>query len=419
MGIRKEVLVSTLDQALLSLANFLVGVFLIKNATKSDYGSYVLAYAIILFVVGVQNALINTQMIVLSPQKELHAQRRFCASLGIGQYLIFTPLILTCLFAIWVADHFDLFTIHNVSLIYAAGVAIFGVLLREFYRSYFFLILRPGLVLIVDICHVLALFTCLFVVKSLFPEMLHVLAIVSLGMASLASGLLAMAISKMPMRIGLREILSSLSESKVHGRWALGGVTITWIQDQSYVYLLSLLAGTAATAEASAARLFLSPIALLNAGFTRVLVPRWVHLRRDGDIVGIKRTAFKAKSVLIITIIAYVLTVLWVKDYVIRVFLTKEYMNIGLLIILWGLLFMIQSIRSNYASLLQVFHEFRNITLANLKSAITVIVLSIFMIAQYGPSGSIAAQLVGELILTMLMVKIFRKVAGNVDSPTK
>jgi len=133
--------------------NFLIGIFLIRNTSKENYGLYVLAYAIILFFVSVQNALITNQMTVIAPRKNQNDRDNFCASLAIGQFSIFIPLLLIGLLALVTIEHLKIVDSSQLDLVFAVAIATLGVVLREFFRSLFFLRLKPQSVLFLDVIH--------------------------------------------------------------------------------------------------------------------------------------------------------------------------------------------------------------------------------------------------------------------------
>lgn len=409
MGLRAGVVISFLDQSLLSLANFLVGIFLIKASAKADYGHYVLVCSLVFFVVSIQNALITTQMTVLAPHGKGGGREEFCAALAAGQYLLFIPLALLSFAAAYLARQAGYLN-EPVFVMLAAGTAAStGVLLREFFRCYFFRRLSPGLVLAMDILYLILLFSGLSASRSITSEMLPVMVIAITGLASLLTGAAAMLWAGFKPSLRLSEIGGALFESWTHGRWALAGVFVTWVQDQSYIYLLTMLAGSSNTAEASAARLFLAPVSLVTASFSRTLLPRWAAMGKNGETERIGKMVVKIAFVLSGIVSFYTVAVFLMKDVAADVFLTSEYRSVGSLIVLWGGLFLVQSVRSNYSWALQSLRQFRAITIANGASAIVVVVLGIFLIGVYGSEGSITAQIAGEVMLVTLLRNAFGK----------
>jgi len=188
---------------------------------------------------------------------------------------------------------------------------------------------------------------------------------------------------------------------------------VTWLQDQSYIYLLALASSTASVAEANAAKLFLSPIALINVSFGRTLMPRWARMRSEKNIEGIVATARKAAYAMSAIIVFYVLIILLCKDLIITNFMTKEYQGIGVLIFLWGVWFLIQTNRANSSWCLQVFSKFRQIMTTNMISAVTVVSISFILIAHLGAEGSILSLIIGETVFAILLRKVLSDATSN------
>lgn len=360
---------------------------------------------------GIQNAIINTQMAVLAPGRNKEEQGRFCTALAIGQFAIFIPVMFLIAFAgvllSWIG------AINESELAFAIAISLLGVMLREFFRSYFFLKLRPLTVLCLDFCYVALLFGGLWIVAWTKSAHIHLAALVIMGIASIFIGSISVFIARDDLPVRLSDIGPAMKESWEHGRWALAGVTVTWLQDQSYIYLLSAMVSTAETAEASAARLFLAPLTLLNVGFSRVLMPRWAYLaheRKDRELEGM---ANRVRKLLVVIVVVYVAILLLLKDALVPMVLTGSYTQTGPLITLWGALFVLQVVRGNYSSLLQVYKRFREITLANTATAIGVLVFGVILINAFGVKGSMFTMIIGEVALTTLLIYGFKNVRKN------
>lgn len=410
MTVRKQVAISFVDQAILSAANFFIGIALVKFVAKADYGLYVLAYAIILFVVGLQNALITTQMTVLAPSKPMDEQDGFCNSLCIGQYFLYVPAAILAAISILALYYVGAISIEQCHFVSTILIVTLGVLLREFYRSFFFLKSQPSNVLIIDIVFIITTYIGLLLGWLAYRDQLHIIAIYLLGLASLASGVTAMVLGRISIEINIRKSWASLKEAFAHGRWALGGILLSLIQGQSYVYLLTAMSGTARLAEVNAARLFVAPLSLLHMSFARVLLPKWSFMRRNGESAGIVRMARKAQILLITIIVAYIATILLAEKRLIDAMFSQDYQNIGIFILMWGVLSIVQTLRSSDSWILQAFHQFKKLTLANILSAVTALTLGAILIKLYGPTGSIAAMIVAEAILVFTLAKVVKDV---------
>lgn len=412
----KHAAVALVDQGILSAVSFCIGLLLIATVTKEQYGIYVMATTAVLVLVGFQNALITTQMTVLTPGKPAKEQSPFCAALGLGSNLIFGPLAV-------MAAMFGLLTItfsssENIVAIIVLAIAliIVPILGREFSRSYYFLNLRPGRVLYIDVLYIGVLLIGVALCYMLKPAYLFVGALGSTGMAAACAWKVSNKETRLTEHQSLQAAKSALAETWKQGRWAAGGVAVTSIQSQSYVYILAVFGGGAYVAEAAAARLLLMPVSLLSAAVATVLTPRWaIELSESG----VERVTYSARKILVLLVFAmliYLGCLLATADTIIGYFMTDEYRDIKPLISLWGLVFLIQIIRSNMSIQLKVMHCFRSLTLANCVSALIVVVLGVFFVSRFGSNGALFGMITGELILTVLLLIVLKnevKKLGN------
>src|SRR5437762_3427053 len=145
------------DQAVLSGTNFLVAFILIKTVPKNEYGYYSIVFAISLFLVSIQNALVTTPLAVLLAAKTAERKQGYIAALYSGQLLVVAPvaalgLIVTALLYAWGLDTIEVWTMG------ALWVAAVGILLREFTRAFYFAQESPLAVFKLD-----AIFTFIYV----------------------------------------------------------------------------------------------------------------------------------------------------------------------------------------------------------------------------------------------------------------
>jgi O-antigen/teichoic acid export membrane protein len=164
-------------------------------------------------------------------------------------------------------------------------------------------------------------------------------------------------------------------------------------------------------AEAGATRLFIAPLALMNVSLMRILMPRWVTLRAEGEISRISSSGRKALWLMLGIVVAYLAVLYPFRHFLAGKFLTSEYTDITILLLLWGIHFLLQFQRSNISAQLQVFLQFRRITTANLASSVVVIIVGCILISAYGVRGSIVSLIIGELVLTLLLWRSLRNVS--------
>jgi len=410
---KRNAIFALLDQALVSATNFLIGLFFVHYATKEDYGLYAIGFGIVSLAISFGAALITTPMTVLAPCKNLEDQRIYCSTMLTGQYVLMLPAALLSVIASWIGFYAGLFSLDIFCFCIAVTMATFGVLLLEFFRRYNYLRMEPKRVFWIDVRFSFMMIGMLGALELYGKDSLYLWVILSYGIAAGLSGFYAYLSAGFMRLVVWSFVRQALSGAWQHGRWALGGVMITWIQNQSYAYFLAWLTGAASVAEANAGRLLLSPASMLGTSMMNIFMPRMVHLKADDKPEEAVRLGRRALGLLIIATIIYAGCVFFARDWLIHTVLTKEYSNVGPYIFAWTVVILFQAMRANSSALLQVFREFRAITVANALSALIVILSTGILITLFGVIGSIAALALGELILAVLLWRAFARVRSK------
>ena len=78
-------LLSLADQAISSGTNFLTGVIIGRTCAAEEFGLYLLGFSLLVFALDVQNSLISTPFVVLSPRLEASARARYTGSTLVHQ----------------------------------------------------------------------------------------------------------------------------------------------------------------------------------------------------------------------------------------------------------------------------------------------------------------------------------------------
>jgi O-antigen/teichoic acid export membrane protein len=405
-GLKLPLTVSLLNQCISSGGNFLLSIYLARTLSLGDFGLYGIGYGLCMLYVGVGNSLILTQMVIHMPSKknedkEAYAAKMLSGVLMLGFLLVtFSSLVLALLNLFW----------HDASLFiettYAVTTAAIAFLGSEFFISYAYIKRREGLALIVNSVTMIALFSMLILESQsgITPTANHVLY--SYALASAIGSLTAYSMSSLRIRDGIEDLRPDLIESWQLGRWALGGVCITWIQSQTYAYIALLFLGPVGVGQANAAKIFISPFSFLLPAINKIALPRLADLRETDPqkvlpISGMMTIGITSLSVIYSAILFSSLS------FVTTLVLGRQDTNIQALICLWCLVLMFQMIRAGGSVLLQVQRKFKILTLLNIPSAVMTLLLALVLIKAYGASGAIWSMAAGEITLSFL---IWRKI---------
>lgn len=405
-------IIATIDQGLLSLVNFAVAIILMRHVAKLEFGTYSIAFAAVLFLVSIQNAIVNTQLIVLLPSKTESEKSKYSGGLWLGQITFLVPLsclviLLTYLLPASTAGL-------TMGLVRGIALAAAGVLIKEFVRSYYFAIENPRKVLTLDILFASLYAVSVFIFVYIFNYGVFAVFLL-MGLSSLVAALC----------FNLRHwwiwhpgyLFGSFRENWRHGKWALLGATVTHLQNYCYVYLFGFLLGTVAVAEVTASRLLLMPLIMFQTGWYKIAVPYGARLHAEGQLAYFIRKMILTTLVLVAGTGLYVLLIDSGSGLIETYLLTEKYRSSFDYVFYWGVIFMAKTISLNANSALQVMKEFRVISILCTFSMIVSISASYILILSYGIKGGLLAMLGGEMLLALLLwVVLFtkgRKVTGG------
>jgi O-antigen/teichoic acid export membrane protein len=384
------------SQALLSAANLIVGLILIRGASDAQYGFYVLGASALLLLASLQSAFCNPPLAIRiglldgAGRAALvgglhHAQRRLLTIAG--------GVALVAVVGLWTAGVVDGRTGPLLLAVIAAALA---VLYREYFRVVLFAYRRPQDVLRIDLVHVLLLVAGVLVaVSTPAPAAAAMLAI---GVAAAASGLLlahALRRHELWSAAGPPGLLRDVAPLAA---WSTAGAATHWIFSQGYVYLVAGTLDVTAVAAIAATRLLLMPVNLLSTGIASQMLPLasgW--LVRHGPRLLWRRLCLIALAVAVATLCYFV--VVWLaRDWLFAEVLKKQLAQRDELLLLWGVIFLVMVVRDQLIYQLAAQGRFRVLMLLTLASAAVSLLASYAGMLQFGMTGALLGILAGELI---------------------
>ena len=402
------------DQALQSLVNLLANMFLIRFASRVEYGVYGIGFTSIMLILGLSHALFGLQMTVLAPDKPEAERKPYFASMLVSMCVVLLLLVAMALLVAvvsegWIADEYR-------TLIVVVAFALPGVVIMQFVRQVFYFFNQAHRVLAFDVVFFLVFLAILMLLVFLDVSDLHLWALLMNGVVMLLVGLMAIAIYlRFDFREASRQAKTSLVEAWHSGSWAVLGSILTVLQTQGYVYLLALFHGPAAVAGMNAARLFLSPLQLMVSGFSKVTIPKMALLKASGNVDRAVKVALVVMAVLILFLLLYlgVLALGW--DWFQALMEERGYEDLWVLVALWGVYFLSNILATAPIDLLQIFREFRLLTLMGMLTSVLVLSASIPAIWYHGAVGALLALIVGEIGLSVLLWTRFQAIRKTTD----
>lgn len=405
---------SILDQALLSAANFAVGLILIRYADDTQYGYYVLMFNAVMLLTMLQNSFTGTPLVINLPRLSTIDKRRWVGSVYADQRRILLILgvgLLTPALLLW---GFNLLDNGESVLIMTAIAAIITSLYREFFRNTLLIFQRPQTVLVADLAYVAVLVGgCL--IAALFPF--------AAAIAMLATALSALVCGYMLWRwmrdlIDPQALPGQLMKIAPIGLWAASGSGVYWLLNQGYSFVTAVTLDVAAVGALAAARLLMMPINLVCTGIQKQLTPaasQWLH--HDGARTTMQRLCLLATAMGLVVLV-YALFVWLLRDWIFLDLLQKDHHQRNELLLLWAGVFLVKALRDPVMLILMLRQRFRLLTFSSLICAVIALALCYALTGYLSTAGALWGMLIGESISLTLTLLFAWKESRTNSHPT-
>lgn len=399
--------VSFLNQGVSSIANFLLGFYLVRSLSQSDYGWYTISLALCYLYGSIGNALFLTQLVVRTPDRP-ESDRIPYATRVLGGVAAFC---LATLALALVAPALVRLAGCSLAMSTSISVATAGTsfLIKEYCVRQAYTARAERRALAVNASVAGTLCVVLAIASLLRPRLTSASALGLFAIAQSGGALVGLLLARLPVdTIGCGDIKGQLAEAWRHGKWALAGVPVTWGQAQAYAYITLFTIGPADVGRANAARLLVSPFLLLVPAVNNLVMPRLADMRA-GDMPTIFRTARTLTIVMLGLACVYSAVLLFAAELIAREVLGPKYTDMRPLVAAWCVVVCATLLRDSAANVAQALKRFRLLTTSNVISA-TAAAASVFTLSMYwGVTGAVLGTAVGETTLAALLWRILRE----------
>jgi O-antigen/teichoic acid export membrane protein len=400
------------SQALLSAANFAVGLLLLRNTRDAQYGYYVLASSAILLAVSIQNALFNPALAIRMGALDSTGRGDLVGGLYREQRRIvpIVALVATLVtLGLWYAGSLDDTT---APLVLVTIVATICVVHREYFRMVLFAHRRPFDILTVDSAYAVALVVGAYVaVRAAGPALTMILV---LAVAAAGSGVALVYLLKRHEPWNLRGAPGILRDIAPIAAWSTAGAAVHWGFSQGYVYLVAAKLDVQAVAALAGTRLLIMPVVLLSTGIGSLMLPlASLWLRRLGG-AGLWRRLCLCAVGLATGAICYFVVVWLLRDWIFSTIIKKDFAHRDEMMVLWAAVCLVMVFRDQLVYFLASTAQFRVLTTLTLASALISLAVSYEMMSRFGVVGALAGVLVGELVSVAGIIIISSRTAPAV-----
>jgi O-antigen/teichoic acid export membrane protein len=385
-----------IDQMLLSGANFLVGLAMIRYTTDTDYGQFVLVQSAILLLTSAQSAWL-APLCAIIPSKPVDIQNMIIGSVEASQTrlvrilaaLAFPVPILGYLFGVW----------NGVVALVALGGVLAGwtALQREYLRSVLIIYSRPQSMLWADVIYVVVLLG-LAAVAVFVAKMHSIWAVAALVMAGWAGWLACYrSFAANPGWI-TGDAAPYWREMRPLAIWSTIGATTYWLLAQSYNYVLATRLDFTAVININAARMVMVPVIVFTLGINNMLLPVAANWLAEFGLHRLMRRL----AVLTVGIIAldacYFAFAFIFRDWLVGHLLHRTIADRDRLLFLWACIAVIVLLREVLQAALFALRRVKSMAGWIAVSSVVSLLTTWFGINLWGAAAAVIGQIAGECV---------------------
>lgn len=378
---------SAADQALMSLISFASSMALIRMATKSEYGLYLIFFSVIYLAQGIQNALILSPFTTRVSGGE-------SSSNGVALYIVTKGLFAIALvFGIMSTLGLNAYlSVSKIStspyILYFFAFALLGWLSRENTRVVQYVegnvksaVLNSTVYATIVLCYLLYSFIN-------FKISLDILFLF-IGAAGIFT--FAKRPASINGKLGWRNELSHFFEL---GKWAIIGAVGAWVTGNFYPFFVAANFDIRSVADLGASKLMVMPLALLIPAWSSIFRPIIGRLHTAKKQVELNRIIKRSTAIAALVLMLYALLILLLNANIVFVF-GENYSNLTHLVIAWCIYYFFFASRTFLQSVLLCSRlGYKNLSLISLCSFL-IFFPSILIGSKFGPIG-----IIGSLIFT-------------------
>lgn len=400
--------VSGASQAVSSLTNFGIVLFLVRAMDKPEFGLYSLGFALVLMAAGLVTDSIAVQFVVNLPdqaerRRALYAANHMAAVAVVGVVAVIVAVVMATGLEELAPDAGRMAHLPVPVVTAAAAYTVRDLLMRVAFSER-----REHLVLGGNVAVAIAV-AAAFILTVLYERELSAASALYVYAAGQSAGALcALLLLRLPIRdIRSDGVCQAFRDSWAGGKWSvLTSLTYT-MRTQAHNFVIAPLLGIAALAEVNAARVLLTPAVMAIPPFTQVILPRLAERRRQGgaELLG---AATRWVGLLTLAAMSYCFALMFLLPWILVLTLGNEYAHIGPLVGAWCVVTVALALRNGLTIALQSVRAFRELMILNFLAAAVALGLGFELARLLGGAGAIGALAVSELVLCGALLVLIR-----------
>lgn len=401
----RNVSAAILSQALASLTNFALNIFLLRTMLPEEFGLFGIGFALIMVLNGFWQGFFITQYIVLAPGEDC---TRFPAQVYAAMVLVSVSAGLLLVVA---AAALQVFAGLGV-LVLGIGFSAIGFSFKEFHTRNAFRLGRGRRAIRINMlmATALAVFLGCALLVDLAPSAEFAFAVYALAVALAA--LLGHTLSGLSLSGHSRaDIAETMSKLAAGGKWAIATNVIFSLRNNAHVIILATVIGPTAVALVNAARLFLTPPILLLPALANVILPHFSKAFHAGGRTALRLSQLRSGAMLLVVVLGYSAVLLLMWRSLAPLLVGDQYQGLAPMVAAWSAFASVLMLRSIIDWGAQAQSMFALIAIVSVGVAVIALAAAWLLTSALGPIGAVLALVLSELAMALaLWTALARKI---------
>ncbi|MDX2149535.1 MAG: lipopolysaccharide biosynthesis protein [Bryobacteraceae bacterium] len=391
-----------LDQGLVSGSNFVLGVFLARWMGPTEYGAYVLVFAWFLLIAQLYQPLVTDPMGALQPVHHAETRREYLGAVIRLHLLAAVPILIILLLAAGVGR---IVTPGAAPALLAVAGAAPLVLFFWLGRAGAYVARRPATAATASVVYVAVMFAGLYLLHArdlVSPP----LAFALMAAAGTTAGAYLMWRLR-PTLFGPRtpSVLTIWRQHWTYGRWLIGVVALVWIQNWALIFISGAVLGTGEAGALNALANLALPVLHIQMATVRLVLP-YVSTENPA---GMEPYLTRARTALLSLSIAYSVVFVLFHQQVFTLLYGEAFQRYSYLAPWYLLTLVLSTATAPFELGLRAMRATDLQLKSFIWSAALTLVAGLFLVITLGIEGVIAAHILRDSVLLIVMRRYFRR----------
>ena len=396
----REGYLAAIDQAVISLSNFLGTIILARQVSPTELGVYGVGFIAINLTRALQEGLVVQPLNVFGAPMEHSAFRRYASSSAVLQVLLAVSLALLASSGGW----FLTVTGNDTAgpAVFALWFAVLGWQLQEFCRRVLY---TRGRVANAVFNSVLAntVRLGLLVLLGVQGRLSGVNALLAIGWGSFAALVPGLWSTRSYWTREMQSLSSTFKNNWAFGRWVLGGSIASWISVEFYPVLTAGMISFAAAGAYRALQNLVAPIHLLLRAIDTFFTPRAARLYEQAGRPGMARMLSLIYLATAVPMLGILAVAVLFREQLLHLLYGETYLEysqgIVLMVVFYSLLYAYGPLQSAFKAM----RRSRPIFIANIVATIAMFTFGVMAILRWGVYGTLTGQVLNALLVNVIL----------------